>query len=739
MNKTDPTFPLAPRLSLVIALMIALVPASVRAADPIERVPYDWGHVPWGGGYVTGLAVHPTARDVIYARTDMGTGYRYDPAAGRWRGILDWIPDEESNLLGPESVAVDPTDPTGNTVYFSIGRYAQDWAHPQFGDIVKSSDGGKTRPRPGLQIAVASNNDQPFGERLAVDPLDGKVVYYASRGHGLLRSVDAGEPGTWHLLKSAPTGDTRNATAPELGGLSFTAIDSTGGPITNGTRSRIVYVGVYGQGVARTTDGGDNWQILPGSPTHPNRAIVGPDGRLLVSHDAGVARFDGEAWTDITPPGFAGQRFGAVGIDPRDPQHLLVGRLDWKWELPIFQSHDGGQTWRTLKRQNTDRDPGEVAYLRPGIWDIWGGAPSDFEFDPHRPGEIWLTDWLGMWRCADITAERPKFVVHIRGHEQGVSLTLCTPPAGPPLLVGAADANGFRFASVEEYPDRPFELHGEGYAESTGIDYAEQRPQFMARIASVGWRRDRGGRMLVSDDAGKTWTPCATQPPGAWGGRVAVSADGAAIVWLPSSREGAAPWVSHDRGNTWQRSADAPARTLESDNIWNWHHPLAADRADADAFYILSGEAAHVSRDAGRSFTRAASDLTHTGSAPRVLRVAPGIAGSVWVSRGDNGLSRSDDYGRTFRTVDAVQSCRLFAFGTPRDPSRPPTLFVLGTIGDRFGVYRSEDLGQSWVAIDQIERVALATANCMEGDRQTFGRVYIGSNGRGVWMASPMP
>jgi hypothetical protein len=61
-----------------------------------------------GGGFVDGVIFHPTAAGVRYARTDMGGAYRWDAAAKRWQPILDWVPYKDLNLMGVESIAVDP-------------------------------------------------------------------------------------------------------------------------------------------------------------------------------------------------------------------------------------------------------------------------------------------------------------------------------------------------------------------------------------------------------------------------------------------------------------------------------------------------------------------------------------------------------------------------------------------------------------------------------------------------------
>src|SRR6185437_13105659 len=78
--------------------------------DP--TVPYTWKSVQIvGGGFVDGFVFHPTAKDVLYARTDIGGAYRRDPKTHRWEPLLDWVPYADLNLMGVESIAVDPGDP----------------------------------------------------------------------------------------------------------------------------------------------------------------------------------------------------------------------------------------------------------------------------------------------------------------------------------------------------------------------------------------------------------------------------------------------------------------------------------------------------------------------------------------------------------------------------------------------------------------------------------------------------
>src|ERR1017187_2963643 len=63
------------------------------------------------GGYVPGFVAHPTQPGLIYARTDIGSGYRWNANNGQWISLTDFQPVSAYNLNGPESIALDPTDP----------------------------------------------------------------------------------------------------------------------------------------------------------------------------------------------------------------------------------------------------------------------------------------------------------------------------------------------------------------------------------------------------------------------------------------------------------------------------------------------------------------------------------------------------------------------------------------------------------------------------------------------------
>src|SRR5690349_18964674 len=65
----------------------------LSAGASIQSVlPYDWGSVAiGGGGYVTGIVIHPTQSNRMYIRTDVGGAYKWDGTNQKWVQMLDGL------------------------------------------------------------------------------------------------------------------------------------------------------------------------------------------------------------------------------------------------------------------------------------------------------------------------------------------------------------------------------------------------------------------------------------------------------------------------------------------------------------------------------------------------------------------------------------------------------------------------------------------------------------------------
>ena len=171
---------------IIVALFLMGNPGG--AAQPQSAEPYAWRNVViGGGGFVTGIITHPRQRNLMYARTDVGGAYRWDDAAQRWIPLTDGIGDMD--FTGIESLAVDPADT--NRVYLAAGIYSRGKAA-----ILRSADQGRTWLQTDVPFKMGGNEAGRFnGERLAVDPNDGNILFFGSRRDGLWKSADRGA--TW--------------------------------------------------------------------------------------------------------------------------------------------------------------------------------------------------------------------------------------------------------------------------------------------------------------------------------------------------------------------------------------------------------------------------------------------------------------------------------------------------------------------------------------------------------------
>ncbi|KAG8780088.1 hypothetical protein FRC12_023474, partial [Ceratobasidium sp. 428] len=72
--------------------------------------------------------------------------------------------------------------------------------------------------------------------------------------------------------------------------------------------------------------------------------------------------------------------------------------------------------------------------------------------------------------------------------------------------------------------------------------------------------------------------------------------------------------------------------------------------------------------------------------------------------------------------------------GAPKTTGGYPALFAAATIGGTTGYFRTDDAGVNWVQInDATHGFGAISANVVSGDSRTYGRVYIGTNGRGIF------
>ena len=163
------------------------------SAQAVLNTDWSYGQVEiGGGGFVTGV-FSTCEENVYYARTDVGGAYRWDEAAQQWKSLSYWVTDEDKGLLGIDGLAVDPNDASklyllAGTEYFSGGKTA----------ILISDNYGETFTVVDVTDKIKAHGNgmgRGNGERIAVDPNNGIIIFVGGRTGGMLKSTDGGS--TW--------------------------------------------------------------------------------------------------------------------------------------------------------------------------------------------------------------------------------------------------------------------------------------------------------------------------------------------------------------------------------------------------------------------------------------------------------------------------------------------------------------------------------------------------------------
>jgi len=251
------------------------------------------------------------------------------------------------------------------------------------------------------------------------------------------------------------------------------------------------------------------------------------------------------------------------------------------------------------------------------------------------------------------------------------------------------------------------------------------------------------GVAAYSLNYGKNWTFFPTYPvPNNYylGGIVAIASDGSKIVWQPFQ---ATPYYTEDLGQTWKSSTGAP---INDDACCNAYKPprlgldsgynlrLVADCENPTKFYIYS-EGKFYRTDDGSATWKVVSTFPISSKINHVyLQTAPDREGEIWISLESEGLWRSSDSGNSFSKVSAFSSAMLVSFGKNPPDKTVPTVFVMGTYSKDFGVWRSDDFGISWIRANSDEVPLGDNPWTLEGDKAVYGRVYVGTLGRGVFV-----
>lgn len=752
---------------------------------------YDWGNVRFdGGGFVSAILPHPTEKNLMYARTDVGGIYRWDVTSSSWKPLMDQFNEADKGLYGTESFAIDPTDPKrvyvlAGTGYFSWGRTA----------VLRSEDYGNTWDttyvgfKDGTGILAHGNGmGRQTGEKLAVDPNMPNIILCGSRNAGIYKSTDYGK--TWSSLYKVAVSSASGNSLTNVNGVAFVMFDESQGKLADGSTATI-YIGLSEttDNLQVSKDGGKTWSTIKGGPAKymPHRAKI-VDGDMFITYADGpgphsitsgaVMKLNlktGE-WTDITPYDDEEDEnkvmqhkknessYGGIAIDPKDKNHIVVstlgkytGRHVTKDEKDnygdrIYVTTDGGKTWThgqhygdipNIDANGTDWIPGNAIH--------WAGS---LEFDPFNNKKVWVTSGNGIFTTDDITAKVPVWKFESKGIEETVPLDIVSIPNGP-LVTAIGDYDGGVYTDINAPVKRHFPTVGStesmGYAPLTGT---------LVRTGVVTeylqYESKNHNMMYRSDDFGKTWTDM--EVDGILKGSkgiVALSADGKVIMHKP------------ENGSTYYRSADN-GKTWTAVDLSAGNGRMTPDPVNPDVFYLAgdNGEF-YVSNDAGVSFKQISNLKTkeNWSGDGNPIRTVPGREGHVWVARDQNqiwqtdgythhGLSYTEDGGKTWNDCDIVGTAVAVGIGKAKEGADYETIYIWGgtkdSVGEMqwggteykystIGIYRSTDKCKTFERIndDMHQFGGPGNGKFVQGDMNNFGVVYMSTVGRGTIVGAP--
>lgn len=673
---------------------------------------YAWSDAPWGGGsLVTGMIYHPKVAGLLYARTNYGGAFRWNPTSGNWIALTDFGAFGDGTM-SVRSIALDPND--GQKVYLAVGD-------GNSGAILISSDQGATWKKVALPFTLdGSQTYTSTGESLVVDPNDSQVLYLGANGSapGVYKSVDGGL--TWTKLNT-PAGIL----------ATFIAIDPQSG--TPGHASTRIWVGCY-ISLLKSTDGGATWsgQTYPGYAATPVRAAFDGQGHIYMTfadrYDDDIAmrgsvfKLDttSNTWSDVSPlvPTSTDQfAYEGLAVDPQHPNTVMVtltGRATGH-QASVYRSTDGGASWNNLTA---------AAHFSisdsPWLAGATGSATdrsymvTDVEINPFNSAEAVYNTAFGVYMSSDVTnSGATDWAFKTQGMDLYAAYGMVSPRAGPHLLAvnafGGAGYTNFSRSDTAGYFKGSFSGGGT-------VDSAELNPAIALRMLNGS---AKGG--AISTDSGATWTDFADGTPyfgGTYGvaGVAAVSAKGTSIAWCNSAGK---YYSSATNGASWGL-ASGPS-------VCNF---LLSDRTTDGIFYSLDGANGVIyrSKDAGATFTSFISGLGTDGASRFV--VVPWKEGDIWVAS-SKGLYHIDGTGASAAKLANVTAASLIGYGAPAPGQSVHSLYLSGTVSGVTGIFRSDDNGATWVRInDDLHR--FGQVNFLAGDPRVWGRVYLGTVSRGV-------
>jgi photosystem II stability/assembly factor-like uncharacterized protein len=429
---------------------------------------------------------------------------------------------------------------------------------------------------------------------------------------------------------------------------------------------------------------------------------------------------------------------GSVSVDWQNPKNLVAVTLNEWWpDEYIYRSTDGGKTWDAI--WFLDDWPNRVnKYILDISMAPWldkkkkkslpeqnpklGWCIATIVIDPFNSNKMMYGTGATIYGTNNLTdwdrGKRINLEVMAEGIEECAILDLVSPTEGGHLFSAMGDIGGFVHSNLNRAPNMMVNPTIDGV---NSIDYAAAKPSYMIRLGGTGQGDQAMSKLGISSDAGRTWKPAEKFIEGAqagWNGVAAVSADARVIVWGPANMP---PHWSNNEGRTWTVCTGLPAGTR-----------IVSDRVNPNKFYAFANGTAYASADAGRTFTVMNNSFIRGEATKSNFKAVVGMEGHLWLAAGDAGLYHSMDGGATWQRFEGFDTVPIIGLGMAAPGASYQALYTNAKLNGKWGIYRSDDKGQSWIRINDDMHQFGAADTAITGDPRIYGRVYLATNGRGI-------
>lgn len=750
-------------------LTVVIVICAISVSNTQTTEPYTWKNVPiGGGGYITGMKIHPLDATKRYYRTDVGGAYRWNDDTERMEQIIFL---DNRDLYSVAGIALHPNDT--DIVYLAVGRKCES----ENTAILKSTNAGEDFTEVnivgGVPFWFAANGGRDCdddsddkdrqGTPIEINPHNTNELYIGTRSKGLyILNL------TTLVLTDVPA-----SSIPD--NSDYLSIRSV---VFHPTADR-VYIAYTGHGVyvgntitQTYTKYGEN------TNTELQDAIdisISKDAThlLVACKKKGIMKATNLtgalSWSLLNGYNPADDE-GYLTIDcsPHDNDVAITVVADWN-HIDEFQvTQDAGDTWTEIAGSVNPND-NNFSWRN----EAFASHVSQIAFDPISDEKMHYTSWFSTFSCDNFSLTGPNswHNNYAKGHEEIVPTDLVAFPTnsdGQFLMAGSGDHSGFMFDENITDPDAYATFHIADRATTdvnplkkcASIDFCEEQSDNLVVCITEEWNASPGG-LLTTNDGGLNWDLLSGYDSNLYKKSiVAMSSDNPDnIIALNNVNM----LYTLDGNNFHEASGSTtsnPSCTVPysinclgptdvsgtniNDNVFGAFRNITADKNHACVFYYYDWDGDFsISTDGGENWCivndNALPETTNIWNKTRLISI-PGAnhEGHLWINVNES-LYHSTDAGATWVncTTDNqynVNKVKALSFGKGINNTYE-AIYIFGSIDDVTGnfFYRSDDNGLTWVKInDHIENELWGDNKIIAGDRNVAGRLYATASGQGV-------